>query len=59
VTQVGNRSRFNEIAYTPTFHPELSGTGGLVISYSINSLNGLNALKQNIHQYQPRWLLLG
>jgi hypothetical protein len=49
----------NEIAYTPTFHPELSGTSGLVISYSVNSLNGLNALKQNIHQYQPRFLLLG
>ena len=58
-TVPGVKTYPNEIAYTPTFHPELSGTGGLVISFSINSLNGLNALKQNIHQYQPRFLLLG
>jgi hypothetical protein len=47
----------DEIAYIPTFHPELSGSG-LVISYNINSLDGLNALEQNIHLYQPQFLEL-
>jgi hypothetical protein len=45
----------DEIAYIPTFHPELS-TNGLVISYNIDSLDGLSALTENIHQYQPQFL---
>ena len=47
----------NEIAYAPTFHPELTGQGGLVVSYSINSLTD-GAIFQNVHQYQPQFLLL-
>lgn len=30
----------DEIAYIPTFHPELSGAGGMVISYNINTTSG-------------------
>jgi hypothetical protein len=48
----------DEIAYTPTFHPELDHSGETVISYSINNTAGLVALRANIHEYQPRFLLL-
>jgi len=48
----------SEIAYIATFHPELSVQGGLVVSYNINSLNGLAAQAQDIHQYQPQFLQL-
>jgi hypothetical protein len=44
-----------EIAYTATFHPELRGDG-LVASYNIDSLDGLPALKQNDHEYQPHFI---
>ena len=47
----------DEIAYTPTFHPELSGQGGLVVSYDINSTSA-GAIFQDVHQYQPQFLLL-
>jgi hypothetical protein len=47
----------DEIAYIPTFHPELSGNG-LVISYNIDSLDGLTPLEENIHLYQPQFLEL-
>jgi hypothetical protein len=46
-----------EIAYAPTFHPELTGQGGLVVSYCINSTTA-GALQQDVHQYQPQFLLL-
>ena len=45
----------NEVAYTPTFHPELTGNG-LLVSYNVDSLNGMNALEQTVHTYQPRFL---
>lgn len=48
----------NEIAYIPTFHTELSGSAGLVVSYNVNSTDGWGALGQNIHKYQPRFLQL-
>ena len=48
----------NEIAYIPTFHNELAGSNGLVVSYNVNSLSGLSALRANIHQYQPRFLYI-
>jgi hypothetical protein len=51
----------NEMAYIPTFHPELSTNGGLVISYNTNTTdvaNNLFTLKQNVHLYQPRFLLV-
>ena len=46
----------DEIAYMPTFHPELSDAGGLVVSYNIDTTNGLSALAQNVHAYQPQFL---
>jgi hypothetical protein len=48
----------DEIAYTPTFHAELNTSGNLVISYSINNTAGIASLWANIHEYQPRFLLL-
>ncbi len=48
----------NEIAYIPTFHPELSGHGGLVVSYNIDGTDGLTTLAGNVHLYQPRFLQL-
>jgi hypothetical protein len=48
----------NVMAYIPTFHNELSSNGNLVVSYNINSLTGLSALEQNVHQYQPSFLQL-
>ena len=47
----------NEIAYTPTFHPELADQGGLVLSYDINNTSS-GAVLQNVHQYQPQFLVL-
>ncbi len=49
----------NEIAYMSTFHTELSSPGDLVVSYDINTLDGLSALEENVHQYQPQFLQLG
>ncbi len=46
----------NEFAYMATFHPEISDGGGLVTSYSVNSMDGLSALQQNDHTYQPRFI---
>jgi hypothetical protein len=43
----------DEIAYMPTFHPELSSPGSLVVSYNVDSTDGLTALAQNVHAYQP------
>ncbi len=49
----------DEFAYIPTFHPELSGNGGLVVSYNIDTTDGLSALAGNVHAYQPQFLQLG
>jgi hypothetical protein len=46
------------IAYSSTFHPELSAPGTLVISYDIDSTEGLAALRRDVHQYQPQFLVL-
>jgi hypothetical protein len=56
VPQVSEYS--NEIAYIPTFHPEIGG-GGLVISYNIDTLGSLADLEQDVHAYQPQFLQLG
>jgi hypothetical protein len=45
----------DEIAYIPTFHPELSGAGGMVISYN---LGDLTFLERDVHEYQPRFIEL-
>ena len=49
----------NEIAYMPTFHTEISSPGDLVVSYNIDTLNGLSASEQNVHDYQPQFLDVG
>jgi hypothetical protein len=48
-----------EIAYTPTFHPEISGSG-VVVSYNINNptQGAQGQLLANVHEYQPQFLLL-
>jgi hypothetical protein len=46
----------DEIAYIPTFHPEISSAGSLIVSYNIDTTNGLADVEQNVHQYQPQFL---
>ena len=48
----------DEIAYIPTFHPEISSGGGLVISYNVNSTAGLSTLEGDVHTYQPQFLVV-
>jgi hypothetical protein len=48
----------DEIAYMPSFHPELSGPGNLIVSYSVDTTLGLSAMEQDIHEYQPEFLVL-
>ena len=45
----------DEIAYMPTFHPELS-SNGLVVSYSIDTTDSLGTLEQDVRAYQPQFL---
>jgi hypothetical protein len=45
-----------EIAYVPTFHPELS-QNGLVVSYNVNNRTP-GSSSDDDHEYQPRFLLL-
>jgi hypothetical protein len=46
----------NELAYIPTFHPELSSPGDYVISYNVDTTDNLPAIEQNVHEYQPQFL---
>jgi hypothetical protein len=46
----------DEIAYMPTFHPELSSDGNLVVSYDVDSTDSLADLAENVHAYQPSFL---
>ncbi|HEY1651020.1 MAG TPA: hypothetical protein VGG09_03980 [Acidimicrobiales bacterium] len=48
----------DEIAYIPTFHPELSSGDSVVVSYNIDSADGLAPLEADVHQYQPQFLTL-
>lgn len=49
----------NELAYIATFHPELSSAeGGLVVSYNLDSMNGLSAVEKNDHEYRPRFIVI-
>jgi hypothetical protein len=48
----------SEVAYMPTFHPELSSANSLVVSYNINTTLGLSGLLQDVHRYQPHFLLI-
>jgi hypothetical protein len=48
----------DELAYIPTFHPELSAQGSVAVSYNINTTAGLATLEKNVHQYQPQFLQL-
>jgi hypothetical protein len=48
-----------EVAYSPTFHPELSPNGNdLVVSYNIDTTGGFSVLLNDVHTYQPRFLLV-
>jgi hypothetical protein len=47
-----------QIAYMPTFHPELARPDVLVISYNVNTTDGLAPLQDDIHGYQPRFVVL-
>jgi hypothetical protein len=49
----------HEFAYIPTFHPEISDPGAVVISYNLDTTDGLKALRHDMHRYQPRFLLIG
>ena len=46
----------DEIAYIPTFHPELSPAGDLIVSYNIDTTSGLAATEEDVHQYQPQFI---
>jgi hypothetical protein len=52
------RHLHDEIAYIPTFHPELSRSSGIVVSFNLDTLDGLTPLKKDIHAYQPQFLRL-
>jgi len=47
-----------QVAYIPTFHPELSRPDVPVISYNVDTTDGLSPLQEDIHGYQPRFVLL-
>ncbi len=46
----------NEIAYIPTFHPQLSKGNVLVVSYNVDTTDGIDALARDVHAYQPRFI---
>jgi hypothetical protein len=52
------RHLHDEVAYIPTFHPELSGSSGLVVSFNLDTLDGFSPLRKDIHAYQPQFLRL-
>jgi len=47
-----------QVSYIPTFHPELSRHDVSVISYNVDTTAGLSPLQEDIHGYQPRFVLL-
>ncbi len=47
-----------ELAYSPTFHPDLSSGDHLVVSYSIDTTLGFPELMDDIHSYQPQFLIV-
>ena len=47
-----------EMAYFPTFHPELSSGDQLIVSYNIDTTVGYAVLLHDIHSYQPRFLTI-
>jgi hypothetical protein len=48
----------HQVSYIPTFHPELSAQGNIVVSYNVDTTDGLLPLRRNVHGYQPRFLQL-
>jgi hypothetical protein len=48
----------NEMAYFPTFHPELAARDQLVVSYNIDTTIGYSVLLHDIHSYQPVFLAI-
>jgi hypothetical protein len=47
-----------QVAYIPTFHPELSRPDVRVISYNVDTTDGMSPLQEDIHGYQPRFVVL-
>lgn len=47
-----------EMAYFPTFHPELASKDQLVVSYNLNTVRGYSVLLQDIHSYQPVFITI-
>ncbi len=46
---------------SPIWRPSIPSSrarADLIVSYAINTLNGLSALEQDVHQYQPQFLQL-
>jgi hypothetical protein len=58
IPEVSSTGYKDEIAYMATVHPEIKSSSGLVASYSIDSTDGLSAVAANVHEYQPRFLLI-
>ena len=48
----------DEMAYFPTFHPELSSRDQLIVSYNIDTTVGYPVLLRDIHSYQPRFIMI-
>jgi hypothetical protein len=49
-------SVIHQMSYIPTFHPELSSRSHVVVSYNVNTTDGLSRLRSNVHGYQPLFL---
>ena len=47
-----------EMAYIPTFHPELASGDQLLVSYNINTLDGYSVLLRDVHSYQPQFIMI-
>jgi hypothetical protein len=48
----------HQLSYIPTFHPDLSNRSRIVVSYNVNTTDGLSPLHLDVHGYQPRFLQL-
>jgi hypothetical protein len=49
----------HQLSYIPTFHPDLSDRTHIVVSYNVDTTDGLSPLRFDVHGYQPRFLQLG
>jgi hypothetical protein len=47
-----------EMAYFPTFHPELASGDQLLVSYNIDTTDGYSVLLHDVHSYQPQFIMI-